>query len=98
MIPLSDIPHPREDSLFTSAEWHDYCAKVVAFLKGRGWMLTTLGANAPRGYSIASGPSPRIAGAYHSCVALDGKVVHDPHPDATGLSSIHEYEILVPLA
>ncbi len=48
---------------------------------------------APTGYSIANGPGSR--GADHSCVAFDGRVVHDPHPSRAGLIDITSYEILV---
>lgn len=49
----------------------------------------------PRGYSIANGPAER--GVDHSCVALDGTIVHDPHPDRAGLLEIRDYEVLVPV-
>jgi hypothetical protein len=47
----------------------------------------------PRGYSIANGPAPR--GLPHSCVALDGVVVHDPHPDREKLVRIDSYDVLL---
>ena len=43
----------------------------------------------PDGYSIINGNGPR--GSRHSCVAFDGKIVHDPHPDKTGLLNITDY-------
>lgn len=46
-----------------------------------------------RGYSIASGPSPRFDNVTHAVVALDGKIVHDPHPDNTGIKKISGYYI-----
>ena len=49
----------------------------------------------PKGYSLASGPSPR--GIQHSCVARDGVVVHDPHPSRAGLREIEGYTALVPI-
>lgn len=49
----------------------------------------------PRGWSIANGPAER--GVDHSCVALDGIIIHDPHPSRTGLISIEDYEILLPV-
>ena len=49
----------------------------------------------PKGYSIADGPSPR--GIDHSCVALDGELVHDPHPSRGGLVEVKFYEVLVPV-
>ena len=40
----------------------------------------------PRGYAILSGDSPR--GDFgHSVVAKDGEIVHDPHPDRSGIES-----------
>lgn len=51
----------------------------------------------PAGYSILTGASPRNPGKMsHACVAFDGKLVHDPHPDRTGLWSMEEFEIIVP--
>lgn len=35
-------------------------------------------------FHIVSGQSPR-GPHQHSCVARGGKIIHDPHPDATGL-------------
>ena len=53
------------------------------------------GTNPPPGYSIAGGPSLRFAGRTHSCVALDGVVVHDPHPSRDGLpDGIHDYIVI----
>lgn len=45
----------------------------------------------PAGYSIIGGPSPRGTKGGHSCVALDGQLVHDPHPDKTGILEIEDY-------
>ena len=49
----------------------------------------------PRGLSIANGPAER--GVDHSCVAIDGVIVHDPHPSRAGLISIEDYEVLLPI-
>lgn len=49
----------------------------------------------PRGYAIASGPGPR--GCDHATVALDGVIVHDPHPSRDGLLEISYFEWLVPV-
>ena len=50
----------------------------------------------PAGYSIASGMADR--GVMHSCVAMNGEIVHDPHPSRAGLHAIDYYEVLVRLA
>lgn len=39
---------------------------------------------APSGYHVACGKSPR-SDQEHAVVALDGKIVHDPHPTRAGL-------------
>jgi hypothetical protein len=49
-------------------------------------------ANPPQGYHVAHGNGPR--GWDHACVALDGEIVHDPHPDRTGLVQVRGYFIL----
>ncbi len=49
----------------------------------------------PRGYSIANGLSQR--GLPHSCVALDGEIEHDPHPERSGLMEINSYDVLIPV-
>lgn len=40
----------------------------------------------PGGYNILTGKSPR-GDFLHATVALDGEVVHDPHPDGNGIES-----------
>lgn len=40
------------------------------------------------GYSIITGKSPREGNILHCVVAYQGKMVHDPHPDNTGLEDI----------
>jgi len=49
----------------------------------------------PLGWSIANGPAER--GVDHSCVALNGTIIHDPHPSRAGLISIEDFEILLPI-
>lgn len=52
---------------------------------------------APIGYHVAVGKSPRSE-QDHAVVALDGKVVHDPHPTRAGLDGgIRWWIILAPL-
>jgi hypothetical protein len=51
---------------------------------------------APPGYHIARGISPR--GLSHAVVALDGEIVHDPHPSREGIASIEHWVLLMPLA
>lgn len=48
----------------------------------------------PRGYHIMSGKGPR--GYLHACVGHEGVIVHDPHPDRSGLVEVTEYEVFGP--
>lgn len=49
-------------------------------------------------HGVCCGPTPRFGGnVEHSCVAVDGSIVWDPHPDHTGLDSIHVIGFLVAL-
>lgn len=54
----------------------------------------------PPGYAIASIPSPGVPG--HAVVALNGKIVHDPHPlrPSKGMSrrSVRGWYVLTPIA
>jgi hypothetical protein len=45
----------------------------------------------PQGYAIAVGPSPRNPNIQHAVVVLDGRIVHDPHPDGLGLIAISRF-------
>lgn len=55
---------------------------------------------APKGYHIACGISPRDGKSHHAMVALDGVIVHDPHPTRAGTTEIGItwWILLLPLA
>ena len=36
-------------------------------------------------YYLMRGLSPRLKNGYHMVVGQNGKMVHDPHPDKTGI-------------
>lgn len=44
---------------------------------------------------IAGGDGPR--GCLHAVLMRDGRLLHDPHPDGTGLESVADVTVLVPL-
>lgn len=46
------------------------------------------------GYYIVGGGSPRGFSRGHAVVFKDGEMVHDPHPDSTGLTEIKEAWII----
>ena len=82
-------------------DWEAHAAATNALIE-IGYIPVSIDMNtparpgrAPKGYSIANGPSDR--GCDHSCVALDGVIVFDPHPSRSGLVRIADYEVLVPV-
>ena len=46
-------------------------------------------------YYFAIGPSPRDKTISHQVVCHKGEIVHDPHPDKSGLAGINHFEILL---
>jgi hypothetical protein len=78
------------------------------FCTERGWLCYYLSLPdnrpeewAPKGWAVQCGTGPRgrlpdgRAGG-HCVVALDGVIVHDPHPSRDGLLRVDGYIILVP--
>lgn len=92
-IPLDELPHPDEGD-FSREAWTEYRNTVNRFLRARGWWRAWIpGDTPPRGLAIAHGEGPRGIG--HCCVAKDGEIVMDPHPDGGGLVGVEGYEVLV---
>lgn len=87
------VPHFTKLHLDQYERWIE---AINAFLRPRGLVYFEIqfGDGLPHyedmlasvGYHFISGPSPRIAGAGHSCVAKAGKIVWDPHPSEAGLA------------
>lgn len=71
----------------------DWWNALRAWLRKFGLGIVTLTFESPAqwmhlrlaGYHIVSGPSPRLEGMHHATVWHAGKMVHDPHPDGTGI-------------
>lgn len=80
-----------------SGKWYQ---RIINWAFAQGYHLVYQsvadGVEPPRGYSIASGPSPR--GAFlHCCIALDGEPLLDPHPSDRLLVKVTSYEYIVPV-
>lgn len=85
---------PDNDSIWSNC-WSEVSHMIVK--KFNQWPAVVFH-KAPRGYALHGGRSPR--GDYgHFVVVLDGQMVHDPHPDRTGLvpGGKEDWLILVPL-
>ena len=77
-----------------------YWEQLQKWLIAQGWQIRYRPRlqDVPSAYGIANGPGPR--GLLHSCVALDGEIVHDPHPSRAGLLEItswHEVTRITPI-
>jgi hypothetical protein len=80
-MPLALMPeHKALDNEQWWEVWYRFLqprnAHLVNFKNGGEWW--------PLGFSIAAVRSPR-GNWLHACVALDGKIIHDPHPERTAL-------------
>ncbi len=82
-IPIKTVP------LFVGESWWP---RLLRWLAARDLSATEIAPDlAPPGYTIAFGPSTRLIGLGHACVALHGVVVHDPHPSRDGLPFVDHY-------
>ena len=98
-LPLEGIPN-FYDAGPTERDWHN---ALKAWLTGIGYALieVPITENGPGafhwgGYAIASGPTVRDNG-WHATVWHNGKIVHDPHPDGSGITKLETLEFLYPL-
>ena len=94
-VPLASLP--AMTNAHDDGSWWDV---LMATLRERGHTVIyddNTPAFRPSGYHIAGGPSPRGPWG-HAVVALDGKVVHDPHPSRAGIEKIERWYLIYPLA
>jgi len=91
-LPLPTMPNPHGDD---GAWYHEW----IAFLKPHNLQILIFQAGGevrPWGYSILCGKSPR--GDWNHCVVCyNGEMVHDPHPDRTGVESEIDWTVFVAL-
>lgn len=79
----------------------DYWVSAKAWLAKQGWGIVSLALSEDftpgmlGGWQIICGESPR--GLMHATVWKDGKLVHDPHPDRTGIVTEEFCDLLYPL-
>lgn len=100
-LPIEDVPDFEE--LSHREAWHEY----IKILGKNGYGLYSVYVEAEKEhpvmlegeceYYFMIGPSPRDPNLTHQCIGHKGKLVHDPHPDKTGLKSLRNDEILVKL-
>lgn len=86
-LPLSAVPHFVQEHVNTNGAKH-WWNSMVDFVRAQGWGLHHAElATHPGEHLMVSGPSPRGAGLHHAVIYRDWVMVHDPHPDRTGLVS-----------
>lgn len=101
-LPITDVPNffdlaPDEPGPWWKVvrDWlrpHGFGIITIAFEKAESWDELCLD-----GYHIVSGKSPRMEGAHHSTVWYRGRMVHDPHPDQSGIPAPETLELLYPI-
>lgn len=92
-LPLDEVPHFVQDDHTHNGrenfEW-DWWKRSIDWLRDRGMKLEYAKVDeTPGEYLLVSGKSPRGDGTiYHVVIYRDGVMVHDPHPDGTGLLTV----------
>jgi hypothetical protein len=83
-LPLDEVPHFAQIDYDTDGDtnWASYLA---TWLRERGWRLD---AHAPEPGEVYLGVGPSPRGVHHIAIFRDGELLHDPHPDGTGLLEI----------
>jgi hypothetical protein len=84
-LPIEVVPY------FIDEHWWE---RLVGWLTTLGLIATAVEDRCPPGYAIAFGPSRRLIDRGHACVAIDGVIVHDPHPSREGLPIVFYYVVI----
>lgn len=91
-IPIEEIPDVNDPKY---SEWPTYWYAMWNFLKDKGFLLYCENVNQFKGNGdccIACGKSPR--GNFNHAVIWNNGMIHDPHPDKTGILNIDHFEII----
>lgn len=98
-LPICDVPHFLHDG-----DTYEFWDRIQSFLitYGYQWMVFK---KSPAGvgelffgsdeidiYHEISGVSPRDPNVRHAVVGCNGVIVHDPHPDKTGLAGTEDWD------
>lgn len=81
---------------FKNKEWRSI---LEDYLEGKGWELTRLDGHLDNdSVYFVWGESPRNENNNHVVIYKNGEMVHDPHPDNTGIKSTLLFEQLTKIA
>lgn len=89
-LPLDEVPHFVQDEVDHpgDGDW-DWWVRTCRWLNAHDLRLVMVDVATCRDeYVLATGPSPRGNGVFHVVIYRDGAMVHDPHPDRSGLTSV----------
>jgi hypothetical protein len=75
---------------------NQFYPKLWEWLKERNIGIMAID-NIPTGFHLIKVRSPRVSGAYHELVGLNGERIHDPHPKGNCEGELFCYEILYPI-
>jgi hypothetical protein len=90
-LPLDKVPHFAQ---VDADGGKHYGSHVREFLAEHGWQLLTDVDPDPGELHLALGKSPRGRSLYHVAIYRDGALVHDPHPDDTGIAEVTRMWVL----
>lgn len=91
-LPLEDVPHFVKIHDDGGEHWWLHTQR---FLEKRGLQIFPLwGHPETDEYYFVSGPSPRGKELSHVVIYQHGKMVHDPHPDGTGVLEEKHLDII----
>ena len=89
-ININDIPKFED----MDKEWWN---NLIQFLDKIGFSLAFYSEDIGLpGFYFVMGTSPRNPKINHQVIYKNGKLVHDPHPDGTGILDVKEVWVLVP--
>lgn len=80
-LPLDDVPHFVDIDARGGENWFH---STINWLWKRGLAMYTPETHPENMYYLVTGKSPR-GDFYHVVVYRNGELVHDPHPDRTGV-------------
>lgn len=99
-LPIENVPNFVQCHVDTDGG-EDWWASLLTFVERHGYHVQYVKpAELPLGtYYTAAGVSPRGDGSIrHIVICQDGRMVHDPHPDADGLLTEETFWALYPCA
>lgn len=91
-LPLEDVPDFVNEHEAGGQHWWLH---TVEFLKLHGYSIEPIWEHPDTDeYYLVSGPSPRHKEMYHVVIYQRGRMIHDPHPDGTGVLEEKHFDII----